>query len=519
MNRSKPKPAPNRDEEPPTTRQEKELAKQRKELQKLWDANGAAIYEANREYKAKYGKEMDAAARSKAIKDATMNGIFNAGAYASNLEAEKTRQNAQNQRMANKMTRFEKEEEARWQASQKVAEEKQKAEELQAGYAAYYAAMRQGVQEAQTNWWDKAVDFVQENIVEPIQNTWNTVTTFVQEKIVEPAITALDERFYQPYIKPAVEKIKLVTGEWVDTVVKLSVNQIAVPVKQSAPSAHLAKLTLAPALDDDPPTPWENFKEWLRIQFLTLDHPEYPPSDLGSGPHKSRDATVVDYLVERLFWLGEEKFRWYNHYDNAADHMDHYLNNSGKEYEVDVDEMLEELPQFKQEGDDLLQQLVQDALKNNYSGQKSEFDVKSDWVFRYAYETDNWFYAMNGHAYSIGVNVVVNPPRSPGDNPTVKVVYKVFVSDYYTWDMGKDTSFLKDGPFANIQLPDFSGTPYEGKIVDHGDVITIYDSALQELHKAGLAQEFHIGGETEKIVVEFEYNPTDGTLMPLEPDK
>ena len=68
-------------------------------------------------------------------------------------------------------------------------------------------------------------------------------------------------------------------------------------------------------------------------------------------------------------------------------------------------------------------------------------------------------------------------------------------------------------------MPDFSGTPYEGKIVDHGDVITIYDSALQELHKAGLAQEFHIGGETEKIVVEFEYNPTDGTLMPLEPDK
>ncbi|HQU37681.1 MAG TPA: Ig-like domain-containing protein, partial [Anaerolineales bacterium] len=35
-----------RDEEPSLTRQEKELAKQRKELQKIWDANGAAIYEA-----------------------------------------------------------------------------------------------------------------------------------------------------------------------------------------------------------------------------------------------------------------------------------------------------------------------------------------------------------------------------------------------------------------------------------------------------------------------------------------
>ncbi len=75
-----------RDEEPPLTRQEKELAKQRKELQKIWDANGAAIYEANREYKTKHGKEMDAAARSKAIKDATRDGVFNAGAYASNTE-------------------------------------------------------------------------------------------------------------------------------------------------------------------------------------------------------------------------------------------------------------------------------------------------------------------------------------------------------------------------------------------------------------------------------------------------
>ena len=202
-----------RDEEPSLTRQEKELAKQRKELQKIWDANGAAIYEANREYKTKHGKEMDAAARSKAIKDATRDGVFNAGAYASNLEAEQMRRDAQNEHMANKMTRFEKEEEAHWQASQKAAEEKRKAEELQAGYAAYYAAMRQGEQEAQTNWWDKAVDFAQENIVEPIQKTWNTVTTFVQDKIVEPVVIVLDERVYQPYIKPAAEKIKEVVKE------------------------------------------------------------------------------------------------------------------------------------------------------------------------------------------------------------------------------------------------------------------------------------------------------------------
>ena len=135
-------------------------------MQKLWDANGAAIYEANQEYQAKHGKEMDAGSRSKAIKDATVNGVFNAGAYASNLETAKTRQEAQNERMANKMTRVEREEEVRWQASQKTAEEK-KAQDLQEGLAAYYAAMRQGEQEAKPNWWEQTKSFVREKIVQP----------------------------------------------------------------------------------------------------------------------------------------------------------------------------------------------------------------------------------------------------------------------------------------------------------------------------------------------------------------
>jgi len=54
-------------------------------LQDLWDRNGAAIYAANQKFKEAYGKDMSASARKKAIKDATVNGHFNAGAYAGNL--------------------------------------------------------------------------------------------------------------------------------------------------------------------------------------------------------------------------------------------------------------------------------------------------------------------------------------------------------------------------------------------------------------------------------------------------
>jgi len=54
-------------------------------LQDLWDRNGAAIYAANQGFKATYGKNMSASDRRKAIKDATVGGVFRADAYADNL--------------------------------------------------------------------------------------------------------------------------------------------------------------------------------------------------------------------------------------------------------------------------------------------------------------------------------------------------------------------------------------------------------------------------------------------------
>jgi|GEM_PF-1026055 hypothetical protein len=59
--------------------------KQRQQLQAIWDKNGRDIYDANQAFKEAYGKEMDTATREQAIKDATVNGHFSAGAYATNL--------------------------------------------------------------------------------------------------------------------------------------------------------------------------------------------------------------------------------------------------------------------------------------------------------------------------------------------------------------------------------------------------------------------------------------------------
>jgi len=80
-------------EEAKRARQEAKKKKNtRHPLQDLWDRNGAAIYEANKQFKATHGKNMDSSTRKKAIKDATVGGVFSAGAYAGNLnQVEKER--------------------------------------------------------------------------------------------------------------------------------------------------------------------------------------------------------------------------------------------------------------------------------------------------------------------------------------------------------------------------------------------------------------------------------------------
>ena len=62
----------------------KEL-REKEAQQAIWDANGAAIWAANQKFKEEHGKEMDAATREQALKDATVNGVFDAAAYATKL--------------------------------------------------------------------------------------------------------------------------------------------------------------------------------------------------------------------------------------------------------------------------------------------------------------------------------------------------------------------------------------------------------------------------------------------------
>ncbi len=142
--------------------------KHRKELQKIWDANGAAIYEANKTFESEHGHKMDSAARNQAIAEATVGGVFNAGLYSVGLteaqEEEEAKRIAalraqQEAILAEKRRRHEEQlareaEQERKEKAQsladwkrddmRAAEDYQEDKELQEGLRAYYEGRKAG---------------------------------------------------------------------------------------------------------------------------------------------------------------------------------------------------------------------------------------------------------------------------------------------------------------------------------------------------------------------------------------
>lgn len=80
-----------------------------------------------------------------------------------------------------------------------------------------------------------------------------------------------------------------------------------------------------------------------------------------------------------------------------------------------------------------------------------------------------WFYATGGYKAATDGTITVYPPSDDNPEWTYKYDYRVHTADRYNWDGTKST--------------DIVGVP-------------ITDKQLQELHQAGLAQEYDLVGES-----------------------
>ena len=375
-----------------------------------------------------------------------------------------------------KIERMEAEEERRWQQARTPAipafdmakwKQQEYAESARWEQQQAYQRYRQGEwaepQPQKKSWWQKAGDWLQQKVVQPVRQAARTIVSA-----------------WKP--------------------------------PQTAGSSKLA----APAKDGGQPPPenlWERIKDWWRVMNLKLEAPAYPPPDAGSGQHGVREPTWADFVFEKVLQAGATKFRLQG-YDDAARHMSHYLGNSGRELKVSVDEMMAEMPQFKSAVQGTLTYMVAENFGSANPTQGIELNFESGWTKFYATPevSPNWFYAMGGYYYWVGANAKVLSVQESG-KAVIKVVYKVAVSDYYNWDAGKSTSFEKPEWLSIPSLPE----TYEGKIIDLGNTLIIQDTALAELHKAEIAQEYHIAGQTGKTVSYYKYDPATSKLIPINP--
>jgi len=220
--------------------------------------------------------------------------------------------------------------------------------------------------------------------------------------------------------------------------------------------------------------------------------PKPPKPDEGSGPHGTEENTIIDNISETK-WYTVANLAESIGYADAARHMRHYLDGSGKDLKVKPESMLRDMPQFKQQAKSDLNSFIQDIqmfMKDKYNGHETSenFTSKfagSNWKNFYATKrkSSNWYYAMGGFSYSYTAKATANP--SNDGTAQLDIRYQMHVYDRYNWDKGKK--------------------------VHLGDIFQVNDSTLGRLHQVGLAKEYDIKGSTEPKTIQMKLNQINTT--------
>ena len=186
----------------------------------------------------------------------------------------------------------------------------------------------------------------------------------------------------------------------------------------------------------------------------------------GSGPYAQRGANLGDYATHEAAASAAGLMQPF--WPDAARNLMHFLDNSGKPLDMNTDGMLKDLPKLQSKVnvdiESYADKAVKDAKSSGYADPMT-YPFVTDWQDNYAEKSENanWFYATGGYQHATAGTITVYPDGSY----TYK--YQVHTADRYNWDGDKQTGI---GPF------------------------TVTDKQLQELHRAGIAQEFDLVGES-----------------------
>ena len=206
-------------------------------------------------------------------------------------------------------------------------------------------------------------------------------------------------------------------------------------------------------------------------ESATMPRPEpwkYPGDSEGegSGPYAQRGANLGDYATHEAAASAAGLMQPF--WPDAARNLMHFLGNSGKPIDMNTNGMLNDLPSLRGKVNNDLKDYTNAALKDaktsGYTGPVT-YPFVTGWQDEYAEKSENanWYYATGGYQHATAGTITVYPDGSY----TYK--YQVHTADRYNWDGNKKTGI---GP------------------------LTVTDKQLQELHRAGIAQEYDLIGES-----------------------
>ena len=231
--------------------------------------------------------------------------------------------------------------------------------------------------------------------------------------------------------------------------------------KQKPPKKPIAKPK--PPQVGPPPIPRDrNYK-------IGNDDPRITP-DVGAGAWDS-EPTEISTRIKRQLILETLPPRGVSSMtiigDDAAMHMLHYMNNSGRDYTIDLEGMVAEVNTAKKHFENEVSQ-AKKFVETLPVGTHQITSRTAESSYNYQSETRNWFFAVGGYStWGKGTAIVTDGPA--GKEYELRFTYKFF--DRYNWDGGKSITFKG---------------------------ITVTDEFMAEFHRQGVAREFNMNGSFER---------------------
>ena len=198
--------------------------------------------------------------------------------------------------------------------------------------------------------------------------------------------------------------------------------------------------------------------------------------DPGAGMWNSKSKTMKMRVLKTKI-IEHLPFAYAVIGDDAVKHMYHYFDSSGIKYAIDLQDMIDDVPDAK----DRYEREVAKAKQFVQTLPVGTHNITTDTAvedYNRKVQNWNWFYAVGG--YSAWIRGVAKVEQDKSGKRKYRLDYEYKVADRYNWDMGKQVDIFG---------------------------VTITDKFMGEFHRQGLAKEFNMEGSIKAAIEWDSLNP------------